>query len=242
MSRSDCSGLATNTMRVRGVSAARIAGDRDRDRARRLRSRSHRGPASQADTRRSACCEYTASSPGRRNACVASSRMSLEPLPSTIWSRSTRKRDRQRGLEREAVAVGVARDARRGVGNRLLRTFGLGPRGFSFEASLTMFSSARPIFASELLDGFARNVGRDAAHVFGRERGQLGGCRRRHCNARQEQRRRIRSEQLQKRRSLRAARLAQPRPAGRRDDLRDRQRTGTPTDRCARAAIRDGSC
>ena len=112
-------GLATNTIARRGVIALRASPrDRGRSRAPAPRRRSRRAPASRADRRRTRAANRPR---GRPAAATPASR-----APARRWSRcrarsaraSTPKRAASAVLEREAVAVGIARDARRRRGDR----------------------------------------------------------------------------------------------------------------------------
>ena len=97
--------------------------------------------------------------------------MSLEPLPSTICSRVDAEARGERGLEREAVAVRIARDLGGGASRSPQRTRGLGPRGFSFDASLMMRASASPNSRASSSIGLPGTYGAMRADIVGR----LGG-------------------------------------------------------------------
>ena len=75
---------------------------------------------------------------------------------------------RERGLERETVAVGIARELVGGVGDRLAHR-GPGSARILVGRELDDRRGLEPEFARELVDRLARDVAGDPAHVLGGE-------------------------------------------------------------------------
>ncbi len=84
-----------------------------------------------------AYCEYTASRPGFRNASARSTSASFEPLPSVIWSVPTPSFAASFCLSTCPLPSGYSQVSAIARCMAAMAT-GLGPNGFSFEASLMM--------------------------------------------------------------------------------------------------------
>ena len=82
-----------------------------------------------------------------------------------LLARGTQPR-RERSLEREAVAIRIARDVGGGGGDRRPhpRT---GPARIFVRGELDDRGLGNPVFARQLIDRLARDIRRDAAHIFG---------------------------------------------------------------------------
>ena len=120
-----------------------------------------------------AYCEYTAESPGLRNASASSTSTSFEPLPSVICSDRDAELRGERVLEPMPAAVGIKpcigeRRMHRGERARAR------PEGVFVGGELDDAADAE--FALELFDGFAGHVRRQRAHAID---GEIAGMRHR---------------------------------------------------------------